>query len=160
MPLTLTPMTADQLARLRVPLEQAYGEDLAEARGLSPEEGQAESLRQVARLLPDGVTTPGVLLRVAEADGEEVGWIWVTLPGPEQPTMAWVHNIEVHPAHRGRGHGRRMMELAEAELARLGVGRLGLNVFGHNTVARRLYESLGFEVKTQQMSKPIAPSPR
>jgi ribosomal protein S18 acetylase RimI-like enzyme len=31
---------------------------------------------------------------------------------------------------------------------------LGLNVHGHNTVARSLYHSLGYEVMTQQMRKP------
>jgi ribosomal protein S18 acetylase RimI-like enzyme len=148
-------MTADQLARLLPSLQQAYGDDLAEARGLSPEEGLAESVRQIARSLPDGVATPGVLLRVAVVDGVQVGWIWVTLPGPDRPGMAWIDNIEVHSAHRGRGHGRRMIELVEAELAGHGVSRLGLNVFGHNTVARRLYESLGFQVASQQMTKSL-----
>ncbi|MDG4814715.1 GNAT family N-acetyltransferase [Micromonospora sp. WMMD956] len=157
MSLTLAPMTDDQLARLRVGLEQSYAENLAEARGLSPEAARAESLAQIGRLLPAGVASPGVLLRVALVDGEEVGWIWLTLPDADRPTMAWIHNIEVQPAHRGRGHARRMIRLAEAELARLGVDRLGLNVFGHNTVAIQLYDSLGFRVAAQQMVKPLPP---
>ncbi|MFC8848118.1 GNAT family N-acetyltransferase [Micromonospora sp. NPDC057141] len=158
MSLTLVPMTDDQFAPLRVGLEQAYAEDLAGARGLSPEAARAESLAQIDRDLPDGVATPGVLLRMALVDGEEVGWIWTTLPDADRPTMAWIHNIEVHPAHRGHGHARRMIQLAEAELARLGVGQLGLNVFGHNTVAIRLYDSLGFQVTSQHMVKPLPPS--
>ncbi|MEU8025198.1 MULTISPECIES: GNAT family N-acetyltransferase [Micromonospora] len=157
MSLTLAPMTDDQLVRLRVGLERSYAENLAEARGLSPEAARAEALAQIGRLLPDGVASPGVLLRVALVEGEEVGWIWTTLPGADLPTMAWIHNIEVHPAHRGQGHARRMIQLAEAELARLGVDRLGLNVFGHNTVAIRLYDSLGFRVTAQQMVKPLPP---
>ncbi|WP_343448846.1 GNAT family N-acetyltransferase [Micromonospora oryzae] len=157
MSLTLAPMTDDQLVRLRVGLERSYAENLAEARGLSPEAARAEALAQIGRLLPDGVASPGVLLRVALVGGEEVGWIWTTLPGADLPTMAWIHNIEVHPAHRGQGHARRMIQLAEAELARLGVDRLGLNVFGHNTVAIRLYDSLGFQVTAQQMVKPLPP---
>ncbi|MFG1952621.1 GNAT family N-acetyltransferase [Micromonospora sp. NPDC048830] len=63
----------------------------------------------------------------------------------------------MHPAHRGRGHGRRMIPLAEAEVGRLGHDQLGLNVFAHNTRAIRLYESLGFEVTNQQMRKPLTP---
>ncbi|MEV5820964.1 GNAT family N-acetyltransferase [Micromonospora harpali] len=157
MSLTLAPMTDDQLARLRVGLERSYAENLAEARGLSPEAARTEALAQIGRSLPDGVASPGALLRVALLDGEEVGWIWTTLPDADRPTMAWIHNIEVHPAHRGQGHARRMIQLAEAELARLGVDRLGLNVFGHNTVAIRLYDSLGFRVAAQQMVKPLPP---
>ncbi|TDC59540.1 GNAT family N-acetyltransferase [Micromonospora sp. KC207] len=158
MSLTLAPMTAEQLARLRGGLEQSYGEDLAEARGLSPEAARAEAASQIARLLPDGVATPGALLRVALVDGVEVGWIWTALPDADRPGTAWIHNIEVHSAHRGRGHARRMIQLAEAELAGLGVGQLGLNVFGRNTVAKRLYDGLGFRVTAQQMSKPLPPS--
>ncbi|MER5701737.1 GNAT family N-acetyltransferase [Micromonospora sp. NPDC002296] len=160
MPLTLAPMTADQLARLRLPLEHSYAENLAAARHLSPEAARAESALQIAQLLPDGVATPGVLLRLALVDDVEVGWIWVTLPrpgGPSNPSTPWIHNIEVHPAHRGRGHAARMIGLVEAELARLGFDRLGLNVFADNTVAVRLYERLGFRVTAQQMSKPVGP---
>ncbi|MEO3775496.1 GNAT family N-acetyltransferase [Micromonospora sp. B11E3] len=117
----------------------------------------AEAALRIAQLLPDGVATPGTLLRVALDDGVEVGWIWVSLPGPGRPSMPWIHNIEVHPAHRGRGHGRRMIQLAEAEVGRLGHDQLGLNVFTDNTRAIRLYESLGFEVTNQQMRKPLTP---
>ncbi|MFG1952622.1 hypothetical protein [Micromonospora sp. NPDC048830] len=42
----------------------------------------AEAALRIGQLLPDGVATPGTLLRVALDDGVEVGWIWVSLPGP------------------------------------------------------------------------------
>jgi hypothetical protein len=32
---------------------------------------------------------------------------------------------------------------------------LGLNVHGQNTAARSLYDSLGYQVMTQQMRKPL-----
>ena len=100
---------------------------------------------------------------MARVDDVEVGWIWVTLPEAAGSTdagsrRAWIHNIEVHPAHRGRGYARRMIQLIEAELAQIGVPELGLNVFGTNTVAIGLYESLGFEVTAQQMAKRIDPA--
>jgi ribosomal protein S18 acetylase RimI-like enzyme len=42
---------------------------------------------------------------------------------------------------------------------RIGLGRwgerLGLNVFGSNTVARHLYESLGYEEIIRQMRKDL-----
>ncbi|WP_320066820.1 GNAT family N-acetyltransferase [Micromonospora sp. RTGN7] len=157
MPLTLAPMTADRFASLRMGLEQSYAENLAEARHLSLEAALATSSLQLAQLLPDGLATPDALLRLALVDGVEVGWIWVTLPRPDGPSMSWIHNIEVYPAHQGRGHAGRMIGLVEVELARLGFDRLGLNVFADNTVAVRLYERLGFRVDAQQMSKRIGP---
>jgi ribosomal protein S18 acetylase RimI-like enzyme len=37
------------------------------------------------------------------------------------------------------------------------VHRVGLNVFGTNQTAIRLYESLGYEVLSQQMAKRLTP---
>lgn len=161
MELTLTPMTEQELARLWEPLEVGYADDLVAHRGMTPEAARKRSAQQLREGLPAGAATEGVLLRVARADDTEVGWIWVSLPGASDaagPTRAWIQNIEVHPAHRGRGHARRMIQLVEAELAGLGVPELGLNVFGTNTVAIGLYRSLGFEVTAQQMAKRIDPA--
>jgi ribosomal protein S18 acetylase RimI-like enzyme len=56
---------------------------------------------------------------------------------------------------RGLGHGRQAMLLAE-ELARSeGASTIGLNVFGHNQVARSLYSSLGFRETSVQMRKDL-----
>jgi ribosomal protein S18 acetylase RimI-like enzyme len=67
--------------------------------------------------------------------------------------MAWVFEIEIEPAFRGHGYGRAAMRLAEAEARSRGMTSLGLNVHGQNTVARSLYESLGYEVTAVQMKK-------
>ncbi|KAB1942661.1 GNAT family N-acetyltransferase [Micromonospora sp. ALFpr18c] len=160
MTLHLTPMTGQELDRLLGPLERAYAEDLAAHRGFTPQAALEHSALQLRQLLPAGAVTEGALLRVARVGDTEVGWIWVTLPGAAGATdkrRAWIHNIEVDSAHRGRGYARRMIQLMEAELAQLGVPELGLNVFGSNTVAIGLYRSLGFEVTAQQMAKRIEP---
>jgi ribosomal protein S18 acetylase RimI-like enzyme len=47
------------------------------------------------------------------------------------------------------------MLLAEEEARRRGIGRVALNVFGGNTVARRLYLSLGYEENAIAMSKSV-----
>jgi len=156
--LTLTPMTAQELDRLRGPLVQGYAEDLVAHRGMTPEAALERSSSQIRDLLTEGVATERALLRVGRVGDTEVGWIWVTLPTAAAPDQAWIHNIEVHEEHRGRGYARRMIQLIEAELAQLGVPELGLNVFGANTVAIGLYRSLGFEVTSQQMAKRLTPA--
>ena len=45
---------------------------------------------------------------------------------------------------RDRGYGRDLMLAAEHEAARLGADSIGLHVFGFNTSAITLYESLGY----------------
>ena len=57
---------------------------------------------------------------------------------------------------RGRGFGRRLMELLrEDRAAALGLRRIELNVFGHNEVARRLYEELGYVEMSRQLFKEL-----
>ncbi|MEU4472900.1 N-acetyltransferase [Micromonospora sp. NPDC023888] len=151
-------MTEQDLARLLRTLEQGYAEDLVVNRGLTPEAALERSVTQIRESLPAGAATEGTLLRLGRVDDTEIGWIWVSLPTSAAPGQAWIHNIEVHPAHRGRGYARRMIQLIEVELAKHKVPELGLNVFGTNAVAIGLYQSLGFEVISQQMAKPIAPA--
>jgi ribosomal protein S18 acetylase RimI-like enzyme len=153
--LTLRPMTAGELtARLTESIE-GFAESLATSNGMPLAQARVESARRTNELLPHGVDTEDMLLWTAEAGGRPVGWIWVKLPGGNRPGMAWVYMVGVDEAERGKGYGRAVMLAAEAELVRRGVPRLGLNVFGHNASAIRLYESLGYHVTEQQMAKPL-----
>ncbi|MFD0346740.1 GNAT family N-acetyltransferase [Kitasatospora aburaviensis] len=63
--------------------------------------------------------------------------------------------VEVAEAHRGHGHGRTLMLLAERECLAAGVHDLGLNVFTGNEVAIRLYDSLGYRVTNRVYGKPL-----
>ncbi|MGC9667473.1 N-acetyltransferase family protein [Planosporangium sp. 12N6] len=159
MTFTLRPMTAAELAARTGTLIEEYALDLHRSRNLPLDRARAEARRQSAELLPDGVDTDGALLFTAVADGVAVGWVWISLPAPDRPDTAWIYEITVDPEHRGNGHGRATMRAAEDELARRGVPRLALNVFGDNTAAIRLYESLGFRTTSMQMAKPVEPRP-
>lgn len=53
-------------------------------------------------------------------------------------------NIAVHPAHRGRGIGRAILSECIRRSARLGAGRIFLEVRAGNEAAQRLYASMGF----------------
>lgn len=155
----LVEMDRDDFARRRAPLVARYATSIASPRGLSAPEAEAEAERDVADKVPRGPATPGQLMRRAVVGDAEVGWIWVSLPGPAMPGMAWISNVEVDPGHRSRGYARAIIEAIEAELVALGVPRLGLNVFAHNDVACRLYERLGFEVTGQQRSRSLVDVP-
>ena len=67
----------------------------------------------------------------------------------------WVFDIEIDEAHRRNGYARRALELGEAEARSLGATSIGLNVFGYNTGAKELYDSLGYGVTATQMKKPL-----
>ncbi len=93
------------------------------------------------------------------SDGHDtvVGVLWIG-PFAEGSDAWWVWDVEIDERHRGAGHGRAAMQLAEEEAARHGAATLGLNVFGYNTAARALYESLGYETTAVQMRKPVGSS--
>ncbi|MFD5428747.1 GNAT family N-acetyltransferase [Streptomyces sp. NPDC127084] len=118
------------------------------AQGVPPEQARARAVADQRELLPEGLTTPRTWIRVMEAEGAMVGHLWVgereVRPGRQG---AYVYAIEVAEPHRGRGHGRTLMILAERiARAEAEADLLGLRVRAGNTPALRLYESLGYQV--------------
>jgi ribosomal-protein-alanine N-acetyltransferase len=57
-----------------------------------------------------------------------------------------INNVAIRPEYRGRGIGTAVMRHVLAEARRLGAKRATLEVRASNTLARRLYERLGFYV--------------
>jgi ribosomal protein S18 acetylase RimI-like enzyme len=154
--LTLRPMTRAEWDEW-IPRQMAgYAEHIAASGAMPEADAWAKAKHDTARSFHAGFETPGQLVFRILAEDEAVGWLWLAVPGPDlDRQMAWVYNIEVDRAHRGRGYGRQAMLLAEDEARSRGMTSLGLNVHGQNKVARSLYDSLGYDVMTQQMKKPL-----
>ena len=132
-----------------------YARDLAESDGRSLEDALALAREQFPQLLPDGLSTAGVwLLKVFDSDGIDVGSLWIGRHR-DRDDVAFVYDIEIAEAHRGRGLGRAAMRAAEGVVAAAGIIEIGLNVFGFNERARRLYDSLGYRVVRTEMSKAL-----
>jgi ribosomal protein S18 acetylase RimI-like enzyme len=133
-----------------------YAEMIAESGALPADAAREKAERDHERFLGSGLATPGQLLLRIAAGETPVGWLWLGVPGPDpDPLMAWVYDIKIEAEFRGHGYGRAAMRLAEDEVRSRGMTSLGLNVHGQNTVARSLYDSLGYQVMTQQMKKPV-----
>jgi ribosomal protein S18 acetylase RimI-like enzyme len=133
--------------------------DYAEQHAVSGSRPAEKSLelahQEFAELLPDGVETDQQHLLVATLDGHRIGIVWLNIP-PDGP--ASVYDVEVEPALRGKGYGRAVMLVAESYARSHGATTLRLHVFGGNTVARSLYESLGYETTNVMMSKSLQDS--
>ena len=106
-------------------------------------------------MFPGDQPGAGHFLYTVEADGEAAGSLWLGRASDERPGEWWVWDVLIEPSHRGRGIGRAAMLLAEAEARSNGAAHLGLSVFGHNTIARHLYESLGYRAVSIRMSKDL-----
>ena len=57
----------------------------------------------------------------------------------------YLDNVAVHPAARGKGVGRRLLELAEEEALRQGYGSIYLATHELMTENRELYARIGYE---------------
>jgi ribosomal protein S18 acetylase RimI-like enzyme len=154
--LRLRPMTRAEFDEWLPRQTAGYAEMIAASGAMPAEAAREKAERDTARYFGNGLATPGqFVFRVLDGD-VAVGWLWLGVPGPDpDPLMAWVFEIEIEAQFRGRGYGRAAMRLAEQEARSRGMTSLGLNVHGQNTVARSLYESLGYETMALQMKKPV-----
>ncbi|WP_066041416.1 GNAT family N-acetyltransferase [Herbiconiux solani] len=108
-----------------------------------------------AQYFPGGRPAEGQLIFEVLDDDTPVGTLWIGPLSDSRPGEWWVFDVEIREEHRGKGFGRGAMLLAEQEAKAHGAEKLGLNVFGHNTIARGLYESLGYLVTAQNMARPL-----
>lgn len=142
--LVVTPMTPERFTSFAAASEAAFAEDLAASGRYSAEDAAVESHRQMQLELPDGVDSEGQELFVAHVDDAEIGVLWIGVRRRGGRPHAFILDIEIASDQRRMGYGRDLMLAAEREAARLGADSIGLHVFGFNTSAIGLYESLGY----------------
>lgn len=87
-----------------------------------------------AQVIADHPTT------VLERNGEVIGVLVLA----EDEEGFCVNNVAVHPAHRGRGLGRRLLAFAEAEARRAGFASIYLFTHELMTENLALYAGLGY----------------
>mgnify|MGYP000872496672 CR=1 FL=1 len=136
--------------------QKAYAQDKMRANQYSEEEAKAIAAEDLARLLPKALETENHYFFSAKNEaGTILGYAWLWIRGAESRREAFVCDVIIEPEFRGYGHGRKLMELIEAEAQKRGATRIGLHVFGFNSRAINLYSSLGFETTDLVMEKPI-----
>jgi ribosomal protein S18 acetylase RimI-like enzyme len=124
------------------------------AAGNWPPEGSVERARaEYQKLLPAGLTTPNQHLYSIEWGGEDVGVIW--LAALDEVDDGFILELYVNENVRGQGIASAAMRALEVEAKRLGFKKLGLHVFGHNLIARGLYEKLGYAITNINMAKDL-----
>ncbi|WP_329004373.1 GNAT family N-acetyltransferase [Kribbella sp. NBC_00709] len=129
----------------------SFAAGIGPARGLTADEALKFAYEETEKLLPDGPATENHLIWTALAGDEPVGSLWIST----KPRVPFIYGIEVDSGRRGKGYGRAIMLAGEEECRRLGHQHLDLNVFGGNTTAIGLYDSLGYAVISQQMRKEL-----
>jgi ribosomal protein S18 acetylase RimI-like enzyme len=121
--------------------------------GERPAEAERTAAMIEQRSFPDGPIAAGHLLFDIMIDEVVGGHVWLAPPEGDDATAWLLWDIEVESAQRGRGAGRATMQALEDEVRRRGGCEIVLSVFGWNTVARHLYEALGYDVVSLRMRK-------
>lgn len=98
----------------------------------------------------------GVLVLVAEAAGQIVGYVSAGLEGPDYMALRGaagvIHDIFVEHASRRRGAGRALLLAAVEELRRLGAGQVILSTAFRNVAGQALFDAAGFRPTMIEMT--------
>jgi phosphinothricin acetyltransferase len=88
---------------------------------------------------------PDHRLVALDGDGQVLGWV-ATVPVSERCVYAGVveHSVYVHPAARGRGVGRVLLEALIASTEAAGIWTIQSGVFPENAASLALHERAGF----------------
>ena len=102
--------------------------------------------------LPAPYARPSGVILLAEHERIAVGCVALRSIGDH---IAEVKRLFIVPAYRGRGLGRQLMSGIIAEAKQIGYARIWLDTIPMMTVARALYESLGFKEIAPYYRSPI-----
>jgi ribosomal protein S18 acetylase RimI-like enzyme len=144
-------MTPEGVAAYLETSTGVYVAELIES-GMEPEAAQKNADDVMAESFPGGEVAEGNEIYDVVSGDEPVGILWLAKQGQE---TWWIFDIEMHEDQRGKGYGRATMLLAENRVRELGGTAMGLHVFGANTTARALYDSLGYEPTNIRMRKSL-----
>ena len=151
----LRPMTPEEFPAFVADSKAGYAHDIEVHGGQTREAALAKAEADFPAVMPQGLETPGHAIFVVEAEGAAVGRLWLAERQMGGRRTLFIYDISIDPGQQGRGYGRAAMRLAEEEARRRGIGRIELNVFGGNEVARGLYRSLGYAETSVQMAKTL-----
>ena len=150
----LRAMAAEEFAAYRETFIRDWAADLEKVDDLTRAGALAEAAARTDADLPLGPATPGHHIFVILADEEPAGNLWFSI---DAQGRAFLDDVTIHEADRGKGYGRRALELCELEARQRGATRIELHVYRHNPRAIVLYKALGYHTIGLKMRKVLGP---
>jgi ribosomal protein S18 acetylase RimI-like enzyme len=155
----LRPLQSDEFPGFLELLRVEYVRGLVEEAGMTYADAEEKAAADHGSLFPDRTPQPQHRISIVEdaVTGERTGHVFWA---PRQPPgsagkRAYLYELFIDEPFRGRGLGRRALELFEAEARDEGLPGIDLNVWGGNQTARDLYRSAGFDERAVFMSKEL-----
>ena len=154
--ITLKPMNHEDFQEYVVSSMETYAKEKVTAGNWSEAEALDLAKQDYNRLLPQGEKSDFNFLYSVFNDEIKVGVIWIAQKSPDNNEEGFIYEIKIYDEYQGLGYGKQaMIEIETIAREELGMKKLGLHVFGHNKVARALYEKLGYETTNVKMEKTI-----
>jgi ribosomal protein S18 acetylase RimI-like enzyme len=153
----ITPMSEAEYNIWAPRSRASYAADKMKASSLTKEEADKIAQADFERLLPEGLKSKDNFLFTLRDEKQNLaGFGWFVVRGPEENRRAFVCDIVVEEAYRGKGYGKQLMLFMEYEAKKMKLKRIGLHVFGFNEKAIGLYRSLGYETTDLVMDKSLS----
>jgi ribosomal protein S18 acetylase RimI-like enzyme len=134
----------------------AYAADKVASGQWAKEQSLELSRQAFVELLPQGrQTADNYFFSVVDEQARPVGTLWIAAKEEAGKRIGYIYDIEIRPECRRQGHATRALAAAEEEARKLSLCGIGLHVFGHNTGARALYETLGYRATNISMFKAL-----
>jgi ribosomal protein S18 acetylase RimI-like enzyme len=146
-------MNSDEYQKYISSAIKSYAEEKVLSGNWNQEESISKAVEEYTRLLPKGEKTEGnFLYTILNDDDKSVGVIWLAQLSEEK---GYIYDIYILEKYQGFGYGKEAMKQIENVGQKLGMKKIGLHVFGHNKVARGLYDKLGYQTTNVLMEKEI-----
>jgi len=151
----LVPMTETEYEVFLERTIPEYAEDKVRAGYYAESDALERSRKEFLALLPQGVHTKNHYLYTLYDGDDAVGLIWLRANVDTPLKDGFIFELYVDEKQRGKGYGKQAMLLIEEKARELGLKSIGLHVFGSNKIARNLYEAVGYQVTSVNMSKSL-----
>ncbi|MGR3762886.1 GNAT family N-acetyltransferase [Rossellomorea sp. NS-SX7] len=150
---TLRKMTPEEYEQYLGTSVEDYAKEKVSAGNWEEKDSLQKAKEEFSTLLPDGENTENnYLYTILNEKNEHAGIIWLAKKSPEK---AFIYDIRILEEHQGKGYGKDTMNEIEKEAKQMDINKIGLHVFGHNKVARGLYEKIGYTTTNIVMEKEI-----
>jgi len=139
-------MNEGEFAWFQADSGKLYVEELLSTGNFTPDQAQERAAADGTRLLPQGLNTSGAILLTITLNEETIGYLWFQ----RNNDTAFTFGFKI--AEHAKGHGYCAMIRARKILREMGVKRVSLNVFGRHERTVKLYQKMGFNVVSYNMS--------
>lgn len=152
---SLRQMSEEEFDRFLAFFIPDYAKDLSQNFLIPFESALEESEKLMGDLLPvKQYSENQFVFNVYSAEeNRNIGIFWYNTQ--LRSSKAYIYYISVYEEFRNRGYAGHILLNFEKEMKEAGISSLGLNVFGTNPHAHRLYAKLGYQTASTAMGKSI-----